>query len=231
MPEETKIEVQENDILKEINDSYTRNKKRKNMIAFSIISAIVLLFSVLVVTFGAIRINTKPTTFAEPTKFTIKISDNTTSLDPTDDKYDEFYKLYLKSFETSYLTALFTGSLGGYEIKETTDEFYSSYSSNTRVGSGISSSLSGYLGSNYVHLHYAEEQTLYSSNGQAYYSNRNTEDYLLTFFDVYFSPMTENNFGEVTFYIGTYGYAKKPNITKITVNGNTNALYNFAEEL
>lgn len=231
MPEETKIEIQENDILKEINDNYMKNKKRKNMIVFSIISALVILFSVLIVTFGAIKINTKPLTFTEPTKFTIKTSQNITSLDPTDEKYDEFYNLYLKAFETSYLTGIFTGSLGGYQIKETTDDFYSSYSTATRVGSGRSSRLNEYLGDNYIHLHYADAQTLYSSNGQVYYSNRNTEDYSLTFYDVYFSPSAENNFESVTFYIGTYGYAQKPNITKITVNGNTNSLYKFAEEL
>lgn len=230
MAEEVLVEEQESDVLKEINDSYLKSKKKKSIIIFSIISAIVIALSAVIIAFSAMKITTKPTTFAEPTKFTVTTSTDTITIDSAHGKYDEFYKLYEDAFKTSYLTAIFTESLGGYNIVETTDEFYGSYSTTTKVGSGKSSTLTNDLGSDYIHLYYMEQQTLHDSNGNVYYSNRNSDDYELSYYDVYFSLSSENKLSELTFYIGTYGYST-PRITTITVKANTYALYQFVNSL
>lgn len=226
--EEVKVEAKDNDILSEVNDSFLRRKKKKNIIIFSIISAAVILLSALIITFSAIKVNTKPTTISEPTKFDITISGKTTSLDPTDENYDEFYNNFKSSFDISYLTALFTNSLKEYEISETTDSFYSSYSNN--VGSGKSSTLSNYLGDDYIHLYYSSEQKICKPNGDVYYSKRNTSKYELKYVDVYFPISSTNLFEEHTFYFGTFGYSS-PRITTISVNANTNNLYKFVKGL
>ena len=227
--EEVLNEAKEEDVLKEINDTYIRNKKRKNVIIFSIIAAFVLAISAIVIAFSTVKVNTKPTTLAEPTKFTITLSNDTISLDPTDEKYDEFYALYQNAFETTYMTALFTNSLKGYEITETSNNFYSSYSGG--VGIGRSTNLANSLGSEYVHMYYAAEQTLHYANGDVYYSKRNTENYALNFVDVYFPLSSANQFGDFTFYVGTYGYSKTPRITTITVKANTAKLTEFVKSL
>lgn len=227
--EEQLVESQQNDILNEINDSYIKRKKVKSIVLFSIVTAIILALSALVITFSFMKVNTRPTTIAEPTKFTVTTDQKSVIMDPTEEKYDDFYKLYLDSFDTTYMTALFTNSLGAYQITETTDNFYSSYSDG--VGSGRSSKLSNALGSEYVHLYYSTEQTLHDAKGNVYYSTRNTANYELNYVDVYFPLSSVNKLDDVTFYIGTYGYSKTPRITTITVKANMYDLYKFVKSL
>ena len=226
MAEEAKIEV-EKDIIKEINDGYARKKKIKSIILFSIVSSIVLALSAILIAFSAMKINTKPSTIAEPTTFYTSSNRPINSSD-----YDEFYELYLNSFETTYLTGLFTGSLSGYEIKEKTNEyFYNSFNTTTKVGTGMKQTLKDYVGSDYINIHYEEAQTLYKANGEVYKAKANSEKYTITFKDVYLPLSTENKYDDVTFYIGAYGVTEPPFIITITVKGNTNALYNFVSQL
>ena len=118
MAEEANIKEKENDIFKEINDGYLKKKKKRNIILFSIVSAIVLCLSAVIIAFSAIKINTKPSTITEPTTYELKMSTYKPTIDSDSENYEQFYDLYLNSFETSYLTGLFSGSLAGYQIKE-----------------------------------------------------------------------------------------------------------------
>ena len=77
MEENIKVEVNDGDILNQINDSYLRKKRKMTIIISSIILAFVLAISTIIITFCTVKINTKPSTISEPTKFTVTTKDDT----------------------------------------------------------------------------------------------------------------------------------------------------------
>lgn len=225
---EEKTEKQESvdEVIENINEKYKKKRNKRNITIFSIISGFVLALCLTVICLSSLKVDLKPKCIEKPTHISAVIDGSTKYIYPEDENYSEFYNKYSNSFKTSYLTAIFTGSLGGYKIEETTDNFYNPSNS----GTGMSSALKNQLGSKYIHLYYANPQTLKSSNGNDYYSKRDTSQYLLTFYDVYIPVNDKNQVNEMTFYIGTYGYSS-PRITKITLKGNTSALYNYILDL
>jgi hypothetical protein len=225
------INFQEN--YESLNKQYKKNKATKAKIFLSIALAVVLVLSLLVITFSGITYSSRPTFVKDPTYVEVYIDGaKVASYDSDDEGYGEIISRYSKSFNYSYLTAIFTGSKG-YTITENrtdTDNFYSSYSNG--VGVGMSSKLQSSLGDNYIKFHYEEEQTIYSSNGNLYYTTAKTDGNLaLTFTDMYFNIPTENNLENVTFYFGTLGISQKPKITTLTVKANTFKLYNYVSQL
>lgn len=216
------------DVLTDISAGYEKKKKKKNIIIFSVISAVLLVLSALIISFSAIKVDLKPKSLGDATWVELKVDGVTRRYDQLDSEYEEFYNNYNKAFSTSYLTALFTGSTSGYEIEEITSNFYSTFSNG--IGSGMSSDLTSRVGSNYIHLYFNDSQTLKTSSGKDYYSTRNTSEYLLTYYDVYIPVSSSNKLSDVTFYFGTYGYSQNPRITKLTVKGNTSHIYEFAQD-
>ena len=210
-------------VLLSVSYEYLAKKKRKRKITFSIICGLIVALAVTIIVLAAVKTNLKPFFIERPDNIEVYI-DGDMHFTPNDDNYDEFYDIYDNSFKTSILTAMFTGKLGGYDIVETNQYFYSSASSTT----GMSSDLINALGENYVHLYYEQAQTMYSANGKEYYSIRNTDEYLLSFKDVYFNISAENADHELTFYFGTSSQNySNGRITKITIRANTYALYDY----
>lgn len=216
------------EVLTSVSDEILRKRKRKRQISFSIISAVVLALAIVIITLGCVRVDLRPYFLNEASKYSVIIDGQTKATFVSDDEnYDKFYQVYENSFNSSYLTAIFTGKVKNYTVEQTKDNFYYTYSNN--VGSGMSSTLSNALGNNYVHVYYGVEQLLYNSDGTACMSKYNTSEQL-KFVDVYFTLNTENHDSELTFYFGAYGYSQ-PRITKITVRANTYNIYDFVENL
>ena len=231
MAEEVKVESQESDIIKEINDSFMKSKRKKNIIIFSIISAIVLVLSVIIISFSAITYNTKPTKLlTEPAIIRIKTNDMTNELSVGSEveNYNKIYDACMKSFQTSYLTAIFTGAVKAYTVKEslTDGRFYSDQTNKT----GMYSTLSNRLGKEYVGFHYETAQTLYNANGTVCKSKTNTEIGVMKYVDVYMPISNTNTLKDVTLYIGTY-VSGNAYISTITVKANTYSLYKLVNEL
>lgn len=233
---ETNTEVIQNkpedEVLQSVSDEYLRKRKRNKIISLSIISAVVFALSIVIITLACVKVDLKPFFIEEASSYQVTLSGNTTkTYVPGDEEYDEFYELYLNTFQTSYLTGIFTGALGAYTVEETASkDFYSSYENG--VGSGMSSSLKTLLGDNYVRLHFGVDQTMYNADGSICYSKRNSNAYELRYSDIYFSLNSENKDSELTFYFGAYCFYDgevrvKPRIVTITVRANTYALYNF----
>ena len=217
------------DVLKSVSDDVLRKQKRKTKIFCLVICIFTLIFSILVIVAGVVQADTKPYFINEPLRFEIKTDGTTKMIDDDNEKYEEFYQLYLDSFKLSYLTGLFTNSVGPYQIKETSTNFYSSYSND--VGTGMNTNLSNMVGNNYIHLYYLETQKVYNADGSIYYSKSYARNYELTYVDVYLPIYSNDALSSTTFYFGTKKDAGNPKITTITVNANTSKLYEFAANL
>ena len=233
LEENTEKQESVDEVIENINEKYKKKRNKRNITIFSIISGLVLAISLVVILLSSLKVDLKPNCIENPTHISAVIDGDTKNIYPDDENYSEFYNKYLSSFKTSYLTAIFTGSLGNYDIEETSDNFYSQSS----TGTGMSTALKNQLGSNYIHLYYANPQTLKTADGKDCYSKRDTTKYLLTFYDVYMPVKDKNQIDEITFYIGTYWHVKdtenysNPRLTKITVKGNSTALYNYILDL
>ncbi len=221
------LEMQQDEkILQSVSDEYLQKKKRKKNIIYTTILSVLLAIATIIIVMSSITVGLKPAFIGNPTSYTIYINGSEKKyIDETYEKYDEFYKIYSQSFNVSYLSALFTGKLGGYEIEETLDNFYSKANEKT----GISSTLSSALGSNYVKLEFASERPVKKANGEVYTSKWNTNCQLV-FDDVYFTINSTNQDNDLTFYFGTKGAGAGYTITKISIRANTSALYEFATE-
>lgn len=221
----------ENDVdkvLNSVSDEYLNKKKKKRKITYSSILGFIFIIATIIIVMSSVRVDLKPAFIKDPSSYTIYINkEQGKRIDESDAEYDEFYKIYKNSFNVSYLTALFTGKLGDYKIEETREKFYANESAKT----GISTSLSNYLGDNYIWLSYLNEQQMKSADGKVYYSIFNTNEYDLKFEDVYFTINNKNADNELTFYFGTTGAGMGYTITKITVRANTYSLYEFATKI
>ncbi len=222
--EEVNVSSQNVDnVLNSVSDEYLKKKRRNKKIILSVISAVVLALVVVIIILACVKVNLKPHFLSRPTNIQIYTNNSLTYV-TTDDNYDDFYSVYEDSFYSTVLTALFTGNLGDYKIVEgATQSFYSDAANRQ----GMSSALQNYLGSNYVHLFYAQEQTLYNADGSVYYSNRNTNQYSFSYQDVYFNLTDTNNESELTFYFGAYYGSSTPKIISITVRANSYAIYDY----
>ena len=134
-------------LLQSVSDEYLAKKRKNRKIVYSIISGLILALAIVIITLSCITVNLKPSFTEGGAVFTITINgSNKMTFEDSDEQYQEFNKLYTEAFTSTYLTALFSGKLEKYTINETSDNFYSDTLNNT----GMSSTLSSALGSNYV---------------------------------------------------------------------------------
>jgi len=230
MTEKTQTEkYEELDLLDSVNIEYLSKKKRNRKIVFSAISFLVLALATIIIVMSCIKVNLKPSFIEGVTRYEITVNSSTPITYEKGDKgFKEFDNLFEETFSINYLTALFTGKLGGYEINsedETKDYFYSDTSNNK----GMSSTLKNYIGKNYVRVVFDKEKTVRYSNGEAYKSQFNTNTNLV-FTELYFALNTTQDDESLTFYLGTNGYLSGTRITKIKVEANTYSLYEYATQ-
>lgn len=224
--------VQENDVdsvLNSVGDEYLAKKKRNRKIIFSVISFLTLALATIIIVMSCIKVNLKPSFISDASSYRITINNSDKMLlDKSSEEFEEFNKIFEESFSMNYLSALFAGKLGGYEIKsddETTDYFYSNTTNNT----GMSTTLKNALGSNYVRVKFAEDKVVKYSNGETYKSKYNSDNELV-FNELFFNLSTSEEDEKITFYLGTTGYLSGTRITKITIKANTYALYEYATQ-
>lgn len=223
--------------IKSIDDQYLSKKRTKRIVINSLILSLCLILGIAVILLSCIKIDLKPRFNSQAEYVEIKIDNNSDKIliSKGDDLFSEFQNIYNNSLSTSVLTSLFTGNFYGYTIErlgtganDTSGRFYESYSNGS--GYGISSSLSSKLGSNYVHLHFKEDQTLYYADGSKVMGRFDkTRD--IYYKDVYFTISSDENSSQVDFYFGVMDYGSYPTMIKISVEAQSYALYDFANEL
>ena len=230
MEENLVIEENKSDNIISIDDQYISKKKRKRKIIFSVISFLTFALATIIIVMSCVKVNLKPEFISDAMSYRITINNSDKILlDESNEEFEEFDKIFEDSFSINYLSALFTGKLGGYELtdeNETSDIFYSSTTGLT----GMSTTLKNALGSNYVRVKFDQDKVVKYSNGEVYKSKNNTE-YQLTFNELYFKLSTSESEETTTFYLGTKGYLSGTRIFKITVKANTYSLYNYAKEI
>ena len=213
-------------LLDSVSDEYLAKKKRTRIISYSILLFIILALATIIIVMSAIKVDLKPKFIENASSYRVTISNSEVmTLDSDSKQYKEFNKIYLNSFKTQYLTALFTGKLGGYEIDETFDYFYADTTNST----GMSSTLKSSLGANYVRVYFDEPKTILKSNGEIYHSKINS-DTTLSFNEMYFNLSSDNKEDDLVFYFGAIGYLSRARIVKITVRANTYNLFKFVTE-
>ena len=228
--EEAKVINQDenvDNVLNSVSDQYLAKRKRNRKITFSIISFIVLALATIIIVMSCVKVNIKPQFIDDATSYRVTINgSDKLLLEEGNEEFAEFDELFDETFSLNYLTALFSGKLGGYKINasdETKDYFYS----DTKNNKGMSTSLKNALGDSYVRVKFGEEKEVTYSNGKTYMSKYNTNSKLV-FDELYFNLSETNEEGSLTFYLGTRGYLSGTRITKITIEANTYALYEFA---
>ncbi len=211
---------QVDELLNSVSDEYLAKKKRTKIISYSVIMGIVLALCVTIIVMSCIKVDLRPSFIDAPASYNVTIKGTSTSqfIDQTNEKYDQFNEIFDNSFKTQYLTALFTGRLGGYKIEETSQPFYKSFST------VITDDLKSQLGENYVKVVYDSPRQIKKADGKLYYSQYNT-DTTLTFTEFYFPLSSTDAENDLVFYLGAT--AKSTRVLKITVKANTYKLYKF----
>lgn len=215
------IEKKESKPLAEI---YAENKIRKRKITLISILSVVFVLVVAIIVMGCVKVDLRPSFFTKPSQVTIYGENNTSVvIADSDDRYKDFERIYNDMFNTSVLSALFTGRLGGYTIDETISIWYEN-SNETKFSQQIEEA----LGSNYVRLHFDSPMKFYNANGSEYVSKFN-DSYSLTFQDVYFAIDNINATDTFTFYFQVKGNSgrspQRTTITTITLSANTSQLF------
>ncbi len=225
--EETNENV--DNLLNSVSDEYLAKKKRTRIISYSIISAIVLVLAVIVIVMSCVKVDLKPQFLGRALSYRVTVSNREVlTLDENSDEYQEFNDEFARAFQSQYLTALFTGKLGGYKIEETNNNFYSSSTSTSP-----SSSLTSEIGENYVRVMFDDTKQILNSDGSVYYTQINTNK-TFTFNEMYFKLNIKDSGEETTLYLG--GITQTENgkdvvkIVKINVRANTYKLYKMATE-
>ena len=195
-----------------------KNKKKKIIIStlsLSLVFMIALAFIVMAV----VRVDLKPTVVTNPDR--IYFNGKTTSqYIPTTNEYQDFMEEYDKTFGISYLTALFSGRLGGYEILE----------------DKLSTLPAEVTNEDYVTFVYKfNNVTLTNSNGTTYYSKYNS-NYSIDFYEVSFALSKENKIQDITMYLKydwqTEGSSTaKTYFAEVKLKANTYGLYTVYSEM
>ena len=141
------------------------------------------------------------------------------------DKYDSLVKDLNNSFAQSYISAIFSGSLSRYDVKEQATQNFET-TAKTDIGSA-----------KYIELLYSEAQTLTNRNGSKYrtttISDSNPVEVTITFKKVYIVVNEENGFKDTNIYICA-DYTKKNGdevsneygkYIKITLRANTYRIF------
>ena len=208
-------------------EAYLEKTRKTRKITFSLILALVLAIAIIVTTFACVKVDIRPKFVTAPDQVAIyRDGKSNLNFDSSTDIYKDFDEIYNKMFNISYLSAIFSGRLGGYKIVENAGnngQIMNWYTNSNETT--MNSELASALGSNYVKLHFDEEKRLKNSDGSEYVSINNLS-YVLTYHDIYFAISEENVIQDFTFYIAVKGNNdKRTTVSKITLSANTSSLY------
>lgn len=206
-------------------EAYLDKKLKTRKISFAVVMGFVLALAVVILTLGCVKVDIRPQFVTDPSYVTIFKDGSSRILNTSDEKYQQFDKLYKDMFDVTYLSAIFSGQLGDYTIVETQSPFFTSA---TETENYFSSEISQNLGKNFVKLHFSETKNLYRANGNVY-TSKYAPNEEFTYQDVYFALNEENVVKDFTFFFpmkgNIGGTSKSSTITKITLRANTSKLY------
>ena len=162
-------------------------KKKKKKLLISILSlSFIFLISLTIILLAVINVDLRPSVITNPSSIYFN-GQSTVQYDKNDSEYEEFMKEYNKAFNSSYLTSIFSGRLGGYEIIE---EHLTTLPEEVK-------------NENYVTFLYKSEEdyiTLTKSDGKTYYSKYNS-NYSIDFYEVTFKLSSEDKIEDMTMYL------------------------------
>lgn len=226
--------LSDDEIYAKIQTNKLLKRKKKKRIATIVAMAVSFVLAVCVIVLASVPVSLKPKCM-ESGYASVKLfpgNTNGTAYFEGQDGYNDFKKVYDKAFSQSYISAIFSGSLYSYDIKE-----------DLQSVSGIVGSGGSLIQNNtyYVRLNYSEEQVVTYQNGSAYkssYRSSKWKDGKLTFTDVYFEVSQEEGFRDTKVYI-VANYPKLSDsdeknpqyIITITVKANTSVIYNAWDDL
>ena len=221
--QEEKIDNIDN-VLYSVSDEYLAKKKRNRIISYSIISFIVFALATVIIVMSCIKIDLRPQFMGRALSYRVTIANSEVmTIDENSEEYDEFNKLYLNSFKSQYLTALFTGKIGGFSIEDRKENFYVNNTTSP------SSELKSMLGENYVRVTFAETNKILNSNGSEFVSSFIGQKF--TFNELYFNLSTNDSQQDLTLYLGGILEGTSAiKIIEIKVPANTYQLYKFVTE-
>jgi hypothetical protein len=209
-----------------VQDAYLEKQLKTRKIAFSTILALVLALAIVIITLGCVKFDARPAFVTEPDQVTIVTENGKERFDSSMEEYQTFNTLYNEMFNISYLSAIFSGEVGGYRIVENVGsekQIVNWYTNSNETT--FSQDVTSALGSNYVQLHFNEKKKLINSNGSDYVSVNNRE-YQLSYTDVFFAISEENAVKDFTFLFAINGNnGDRTTITKITLKANTSMLF------
>lgn len=161
-------------------------KKKKIKIISIVAFALVFMIALTIILMACIKVDLRPSLIKDPDSIYFN-SKTTVQYDETNEKYNKFLDEYDRSFNASFLTALFAGRLGGYDIEE---------NHLTVLPEDVTNG-------NYVTFLYKNEEdyiTLVTSDGKTYYSKYNS-NYSIEFSQVTFALSEENKLQDTTLYL------------------------------
>lgn len=196
-----------------VEETYAEQIAKKSKIKRIIISVVslslVLMIAVAFIVMACVKVDSKPSFITEPTRIYFN-NETTVQYDNEDQLYQDFMDEYNKTFTTSYLSALFSGNLGGYDIEE-------------RVTQTLPEDVTEQT---YVTFLYKNQKiTLLDKDGKTYYSKYNS-NYSIDFYEVSFVLSNEDKQQNIDMYLKyTWQDSNKEWYTKVTFKANTYNLY------
>ncbi len=175
----------------------TNDKKRSTKITASIILGIVFALALFILVSSLATVGLNPRFVSEPDVIYIYKAGATNSsgiLPKDDDRYDEFMDYYDSMFTSSFLSALFSGRLSGYEIEEPVS-FTATSSTKYKDQFGFENA--------YVRFSYDEAIALTYKDGKEYVKDNDTSK-KITFKDLYFEVKETDATQNFTIYVVDY---------------------------
>ncbi|MGN1201013.1 MAG: hypothetical protein ACI4R8_01960 [Candidatus Caccovivens sp.] len=232
-------EPNDDDLYAKLQTEKLLKRKKQNRIATLCGMCFAFALAVVIIVLAAVPVSLKPRC-AGSGFYDVTLYPGTVNPDVTyaqgDEGYDNFMKAYDNSFSQSYISAIFSGSLGSYSIVETKQN-----------ASDVVGTTGGLLVANkqyYVRLRYNEEQTLVTQNGKTYVSTSSSSAWngQLTFKEVYVVVNQTEGIQETKIYVVT-AYPKfddngqitdqkgDPKVVTISVKANTYEIYKAWNDL
>ena len=222
MEEEKIVQMADDEVYAKLETEKLLRRKKKKTIVASIAMAITFAFVVTFIVLASVPVSLRP--YCVNNDFAVvRFSDANGTLfggvlskeeESQKKNFEKFVTLFDKSFEQTYISAIFSGSLGGYEINENYNDFVSAKS--TLIAEG----------KKFVSLEYDAEKTLTYQNGKQYISKYTSNEGALTFKNAWIEISDKDAFADTNIYLNvTYPNGQAGKLIVITIKANTYKIF------
>lgn len=222
MSEEVKdqIEMTENKEDAVLNALVKKQKFRKRITSLFVLGvAIALIVTLIVLSSIGVTVKYPFLSQTKPESIQVVVDGESRTYTKEHDSFEGIYAKYEQAFSMPYLTALFTAQTGSYNLQASED------------GSELASesALPTNLGTNYIKVHFDQDQTIFNADGSVYKSIVMPATEKLTYRDFYFKLQEENGFEDVQILIAVKGNTTNETHRRVmTVEFRVN-LYSFSQ--